>query len=112
MARENFGVRLLKRREFFIYRARHEPMQLLAPAPEQCFVRRVPDQRVLEGVTRFGRNPTNVDCMSSEPSGQVSNRFKRGFGPSELKLWLRLPMQPAWKLDGFELDGFLRVKMI
>jgi hypothetical protein len=28
-------------------------------------------------------------CMSSEPSGQVSNRFKRGSGPSELKLWLQ-----------------------
>src|ERR1700730_7893401 len=29
-------------------------------------------------------------CMSSEPFGQVSNRFKRGSGPSELKLWLRV----------------------
>jgi hypothetical protein len=28
-------------------------------------------------------------CMSSEPFGQVSNRFKRGSGSSELKLWLR-----------------------
>ena len=29
------------------------------------------------------------DCMSSEPLGQVSNGFKRGSGPSELKLWLQ-----------------------
>jgi hypothetical protein len=29
------------------------------------------------------------ECMSSEPFGQVSNRFKRGSGPSELKLWLQ-----------------------
>jgi hypothetical protein len=29
------------------------------------------------------------DCMSSEPFGQVSNRFKRGSGPSEMKLWLQ-----------------------
>src|SRR5271155_5267321 len=28
-------------------------------------------------------------CTSSEPFGQVSNGFKRGSGPSELKLWLR-----------------------
>src|SRR5260370_1081448 len=28
-------------------------------------------------------------CMSSEPFGQVSNRFKRGSGTSELKLWLQ-----------------------
>src|ERR1700730_19158086 len=30
---------------------------------------------------------TVFKCMSSEPFGQVSNRFKRGSGPSELKLW-------------------------
>src|ERR1700730_1804151 len=30
---------------------------------------------------------TMFKCMSSEPFGQVSNRFKRGSGPSELKLW-------------------------
>jgi hypothetical protein len=29
------------------------------------------------------------DCTSSEPFGQVSNRFKRGSGPSELNLWLQ-----------------------
>ena len=29
-------------------------------------------------------------CMSSEPFGQVSNGFKRGSGPSELKWWLRM----------------------
>lgn len=32
---------------------------------------------------------TDTLCMSSEPFGQVSNGFKRGFGPSELKLWLQ-----------------------
>lgn len=30
-----------------------------------------------------------LDCMSSEPFGQVGNGFKRGSGPSELKLRLR-----------------------
>jgi hypothetical protein len=33
---------------------------------------------------------SSLRCMSSEPFGQVSNRFKRGSGPSELKLWLRV----------------------
>ena len=28
-------------------------------------------------------------CRSSEPFGQVSNRFRRRSGPSELKLWLQ-----------------------
>ena len=29
-------------------------------------------------------------CMSSEPFRQVSNKFKRRSGPSELKLWLQV----------------------
>src|ERR1700738_5088887 len=41
-------------------------------------------------VSHFGEAPQLLDCMSSEPFGQVSNRFKRGSGPSELKLWLRV----------------------
>ena len=37
-----------------------------------------------EGGTRY-----QAGCMSSEPFGQVGNGFKRGSGPSELKLWLQ-----------------------
>jgi hypothetical protein len=33
---------------------------------------------------------TKGGCMSSELSGQVGNRFKRGSGPSELKLRPRM----------------------
>src|SRR5271155_1537433 len=33
--------------------------------------------------------PRRADCTSSGPSGQVSNGFKRGSGPSELKLRLQ-----------------------
>src|SRR5690348_11732433 len=46
------------------------------------------------GVETFviSKDPTlgaPTTCMSSEPFGQVSNRFKRGSGSSELKLWLQ-----------------------
>ena len=44
------------------------------------------------GCSASGYNPIAWDttkCMSSEPFGQVSNRFKRGSGSSELKLWLQ-----------------------
>jgi len=36
-----------------------------------------------------GGNSFRVSCTSSEPFGQVSNRFKRGSGPSGLRLRLQ-----------------------
>jgi hypothetical protein len=78
----------------FYFRAAHLAMILLVCAEAlvgtTCPLTRLENAlRLRGGETGYARD--FIGCMSSEPSGQVSNRFKRGFGPSELKFWLRLP---------------------
>src|SRR5437879_3733324 len=70
----------------------------LGPAPRCGWKRSRCATRVLArvGVTLAGCRPPRaterlfLHCMSSEPFGQHGNRFKRGSGPSGLKLWLRV----------------------
>jgi putative Mn2+ efflux pump MntP len=57
----DFGLCFRHSGKFLGDRQRNAMMQPPPSALKQRFVGRVPDQRVLERVVRFGRNPVNID---------------------------------------------------